>query len=88
MENAETVMTSTFKELRLFLHESPKGAVFDSLIAVELGLDQYETFWAAHCDMYPGLHFEDQVIGFLTDIYEMIGEGADIDDLVSQVADE
>ena len=88
MENAETVMTSTFKELRAFLHESPKGAVFDSLIAVELGLDQYETFWAAHCDMYSGLIFEDLVIGFLTDIYEMIGDGADIDDLVSQVADE
>ena len=87
MENAGTTMTSTFKDLRSFLRESPKGAVFDSLIAVELGLDQYETFWAAHCDMYSGLIFEDQVVGFLTDIYELIGEGADIDDLVSQVAD-
>ena len=81
-------MTSTFKELRSFLRESPKGAVFDSLIAVELGLDCYETYWAAHCDMNEGLVFEDLVVGFLTDIYETIGEGADIDDLVSQVADE
>jgi hypothetical protein len=88
MLDAKETMTSTFKELRLFLRESPKGAVFDSLIAVELGLDQYETFWAAHCDMYEGLIFEDLVIGFLTDIYEMIGDGADIDDLVSQVADD
>ena len=86
MLNAKVTMTS-FKELRLFLHESDKGAVFDSLIAVELGLDNYETFWAAHCDMNPGLQFEDLVVGFLTDIYDYIGDGADIDALVSQVAD-
>jgi len=88
MPNAETTMTSTFKELRSFLHESDKGSVFDSLIAVELGLDHYETFWAAHCDMNQDLHFEDLVVGFLTDIYDYIGDGADIDALVSQVADE
>ena len=87
MLNAELTMTS-FEELRSFLHESDKGAVFDSLIAVELGLDHYETFWSAHCDMYQELSFEDLVVGFLTDIYELIGDGADIDALVSQVADE
>jgi hypothetical protein len=87
MLNAEVTMTS-FEELRSFLHESDKGAVFDSLIAVELGLDHYETFWAAHVDMNQDLDFEALVVGFLTDIYEMIGDGADIDALVSQVADE
>jgi len=88
MLNAEVTMTSSFDELRSFLHESDKGAVFDSLIAVELGLDHYETYWAAHRDMYQGLSFEDLVVGFLSDIYELIGDGADIDALVSQVADE
>ena len=88
MQNAETIMTASFENLRSFLRESAKGSIFDSLIAVELGLEEYETFWAAHCDMSPGLHFEDQVVGFLTDIYEYIGDGADIDELVSQVADE
>jgi hypothetical protein len=88
MLNVEETMTSTFEELRLFLRESDKGSVFDSLIAVELGLDHYETYWAAHVDMSPDLDFESLVVGFLTDIYEMIGEGADIDALVSQVADE
>ena len=88
MPNVEETMTSTFEELRSFLRESDKGSVFDSLIAVELGLDHYETYWAAHVDMSPDLDFESLVVGFLTDIYEMIGEGADIDALVSQVADE
>ena len=87
MLNAEVNMTS-FEELRSFLHESDKGAVFDSLIVVELGLDHYETYWSAHCDMYQGLSFEDLVVGFLTDVYDYIGDGADIDALVSQVADE
>ena len=84
---ANETMTS-FEELRSFLHESDKGRIFDSLIAVELGLDHYETYWIAHCDQNPSLNFEDRVVGFLTEIYEYIGEGADIDALVSQVADE
>ena len=84
---AKVEMTS-FQELRSFLHESDKGQVFDSLIAVELGLETYETFWQAHIDMYEGLTFEELVVGFLTDIYEMIGEGTDIEALVSSVADD
>lgn len=84
---AKVEMTS-FEELRSFLHESDKGQVFDSLIAVELGLETYETFWQAHNDMNEGLTFEELVVGFLTDIYEYIGDGADIDALVSAVADE
>jgi hypothetical protein len=38
--------------------------------------------------MNQDLDFEALVVGFLTDIYEYIGDGADIDALVSQVADE
>ena len=87
MLNNYLTMTS-FQELRAFLHESDKGAVFDSLIAVELGLDVYETYWVAHCDMNEDLNFEDRVVGFITDIYETVGEGADIDALVSQVAND
>lgn len=83
---AKVEMTS-FEELRSFLHESDKGRVFDSLIAVELGLDVYETFWQAHCDMSDDT-FEDLVVRFLTEIYEYIGEGADIDALVSSVAED
>lgn len=83
----ETLMTS-FEELRSFLCESDKGQVFDSLIAVELGLDYYETFWQAHCDMNGELSFEDRVVGFLTDIYEYIGDGTDIEALVSTVAND
>ena len=81
-------MTSSFEELRAFLHESDKGRVFDSLIAVELGLEVYETFWQAHKDMSEGMNFEDLVVGFLIDIYEYIGDGTDIEDLVSSVADD
>lgn len=84
---AQVEMTS-FAELRSFLHESDKGQVFDSLIAVELGLETYETFWQAHNDMYEGKSFEDLVVSFLTDIYDYIGDGADIDELVSSVAEE
>lgn len=88
MTIARTEMTSTFDELRSFLRESDKGQVFDSLIAVELGLEHYETFWQAHKDMSEGLSFEDLVVNFLTDIYEYIGEGDDIEELVSSVADD
>ena len=87
MHLAQIEMTS-FEELRSFLHESDKGRVFDSLIAVELGLETYETFWQAHNDMSEGLTFEELVVGFLTDIYEYIGDGTDIEELVSSVADD
>lgn len=78
----------SFEKLRGFICDSHKGQVFDSLLAVELGLDVYETFWAAHCDSNEGLTFEDLVVGFITDIYEIVGiEGDDIEALVSTVAD-
>ena len=80
---------ASFQELRNFICESHKGQVFDSLLAVELGLDHYEAFWVAHCDMNDGLNFEDKVVGFITDIYGYIGfEGDDIEQLVSTVADD
>ena len=40
-----------FQELREFLWESERGQVFDSLICVELGLQEYSTAWSAHLDM-------------------------------------
>ena len=87
-DNARTMMES-IRELREFICESQKGQIFDSLIAVEIGLEAYEAFWTAHCDMNPGLVFEDRVVGFISDIFEYIGfEGHDIDALLSAVADD
>ena len=88
VDNARTAMES-FKELREFICESERGQVFDSLIAVEIGLDHYEAFWDAHCDMNPGLTFDAKVAGFISDIFDYIGfEGNDIDALLSAVADD
>ena len=79
----------SFQDLRDFLCECPKGQVFDSLIAVELGLDIYETYWTAHCDMSREDNFENLVVTFLADVYELIAfEGDDIEALVSSVADD
>ena len=40
-----------FQELREFLWESERGQVFDSLVCVELGLEEYSVAWQAHLDM-------------------------------------
>ena len=66
----------TFEDLRAFMWESPKGQVVDSLIAVEIGLDDYATFWQAHCDFVAdtGEDYEehDLVLDFLVEIADMI----------------
>ena len=61
------------QDLRNFLCESEKGQVFDSLLCVELGLEEYGAFWDAHQDMNPGESFEDHVVGFICEVYEFIG---------------
>ena len=65
------------KELREFICESERGQIFDSLVCVELGLDDYEAIWAAHQDMHEGLTFEDSVVKFLMDVHDYIGFSAD-----------
>ena len=62
-----------FEELRSFICESDRGRVFDSLIAVELGLDEYECAWNAHCDMNPHGDENDIIVAFLVDVADYIG---------------
>ena len=64
-----------FEALRSFLRESDRGSVFDSLIAVELGLEEYECAWQAHADMDPHGETNDVIVGFLIDVGEYIGVG-------------
>ena len=61
------------REFREFICETPKGQVFDSLVAVELGLDEYEAAWDAHAEMGEGEPFEDVVIQFLMELHDYIG---------------
>ena len=62
-----------FEELRSFICESDRGRVFDSLIAVELGLEEYECAWKAHCDMNPLGDENDTIVSFLVDVADHIG---------------
>jgi len=63
----------TFEELREFLWESQRGQVFDSLICVELGLDEYKAAWDAHKDMSSLDELsEDIIIRFLVDVAEYL----------------
>ena len=62
-----------FEELRSFICESDRGRVFDSLIAVELGLDEYQCAWTAHCDMNPLGEENDIIVAFLVDVADYIG---------------
>ena len=61
------------REFREFICETPKGQVFDSLVAVELGLEEYEAAWDAHVAMGEGEPFEDVVIQFLMELHDYIG---------------
>ena len=42
----------TFQELREAMTMTDEGQVLLSFIAVELGLDDFEACWDAHCDVY------------------------------------
>ena len=67
----------TLKDLREFICDSERGQIFDSLVCVELGLEEYDAFWAAHQDMNNGMAFEDSVVKFLMDLHDYIGFSAD-----------
>ena len=72
------------REFRDFICETPKGQVFDSLIAVELGLDEYEAAWDAHRDMSETDCFEDMVVEFLMDLHDYVGfTGDEIEKVVA-----
>ena len=75
-----------FKELRSFLCESDRGRVFDSLIAVELGLDEYQAAWDAICDMNQNAETNDIIVEFLVDVGDYIGVGdADFEKVLASV---
>jgi hypothetical protein len=76
------------KELRDFVCESERGQIFDSLICVELGLEEYEAFWIAHQDMNQGMSFEDSVVKFLMDLHDYIGFSSEDIEKVLVTADE
>jgi hypothetical protein len=66
----------TFEELRAFLASTDKGKIVDSLIAVELGLQDYTTLWEAHCDLQETLPHPDSpdsfVVSFLIEMAEYL----------------
>jgi hypothetical protein len=75
-----------FQELRAFLWESERGRVFDSLIAVECGLEMYEASWDAMCDIHHDLETNDIIVNFLVDIGEYIGvEDSDFEKVLAHV---
>ena len=75
-----------FEELRSFICESNRGRVFDSLIAVELGLKEYECAWNAHCDMNPQANDNDIIVAFLVDVADYIGVAdTDFDKVLASV---
>ena len=67
------------------MHETPKGQVVDSLIAVEVGILDYETFWEAHLDFLESMkesHDQNDVIlEFLVAMAEMIDLAEASDDI-------
>ena len=75
----------TFDEFRQFMWETEKGQVVDSLIAVEVGIETYETWWEAHLDFYESLgetHQEhDVVLDFLIGAAELLDMASASDDI-------
>ena len=66
----------TFEEMRVFITDTDKGKVVDSLIACELGLQDYETLWAAHCDLQEIMPHPDApnsyIVSFLIEMAEYL----------------
>ena len=87
MTSKECKMTNrmSFADFRAFMQESPKGQVVDSLIAVEVGLLDYETWWTAHLDVaeYMGetSSQDDMIFEFLIGVAELIGLADASDDI-------
>lgn len=72
------------REFREFICETPKGQVFDSLVAVELGLDEYEAAWDAHQDMSVSDTFEGMVVDFLIALHDYLEfDGEEIEKVVA-----
>ena len=87
MTNTAATMAArmTFSEFREFMWETPKGQVVDSLIATEVGLEVYSTWWEAHLDFYETLgetHEEhDVILDFLVGTAELLDLAEASDDI-------
>ena len=87
MSHTSTTMAKrmTFEEFREFMHETNKGKVVDSLIAVEVGLTTYNAWWDAHNDFYASLgetHEEhDVILEFLMGTAELLDLASMADDI-------
>ena len=68
----------TFQELREAMTLTDEGKVLLSFIAVEMGLDDFEACWDAHCDVYEhmaeknGVEQETLISIFLHELYDML----------------
>jgi len=64
----------SFDLLRSHLRQTPEGMVLDSFFAVEIGLEDYETFWNAHYDFMSDvkndLSLETIIGSFIVDLGE------------------
>ncbi len=85
IKNRKMKNRMSFAEFRAFMQESPKGQVVDSLIAVEVGLLDYETWWTAHLDVAEHLgetsSQDDMIFEFLIGVAELIGLADASDDI-------
>ncbi len=88
-----TSQRMTFEEFRAFMWETPKGQVVDSLIAIEVGIQDYYTFWEAHLDfletMQESHEQNDVILEFLVAVAEMIDlaeASDDIDKVLGELA--
>ncbi len=85
----------TFAEFREFMWDTDKGKVVDSLIACEIGLLDYETYWEAHLDFLEAMkeshEQNDVILEFLVAVAEMIDladASDDIDKILGAAAHE
>ena len=66
----------SFEEFREFICATDKGMCVDSLIAVEIGLLDYETLWEAHCDLQEVVPHRDApdsfIVSFLIEMAEYL----------------
>jgi len=69
----------SFSDLREHLWKTTEGRVLDSFFAVEIGLQDYETFWQAHEDFMTTTHpkISDEVLigTFLSELGDLTDYG-------------
>lgn len=80
--------------LRSYLHDAPKGKILDSLIAVEIGLEDYAISWEVHQDylLSEEPHMMESIelasIGYLVDLGVILDIGEIDFDKILETANE